>query len=77
MMNRYKKVEGPTSLVRDARTGAIINTNSSEIARARKRKEAKKQEAERLDTLSKEVSSLQSEISEIKDLLVRLVENKE
>lgn len=76
-MNRYKKVEGHTSLVRDARTGAIINTNSSEIARARKRKEAKKQEAERLDTLSKEVSSLQSEISEIKDLLVRLVENKE
>ena len=76
-MDRYKKVEGHTSLVRDTRTGAIINTNRSEIARARKRKEAKKQEAERLDTLSKEVSSLQSEISEIKDLLVRLVENKE
>ena len=76
-MNRYQKVEGHTSLVRDTRTGAIINTNRSEIARARKRKEAKKQEAERLDTLSKEVSSLQSEISEIKDLLVRLVENKE
>jgi hypothetical protein len=54
-----------------------LNTNRSEIARARKRKEAKKQEAERLNTLSKEVSSLQSEISEIKDLLVRLVENKE
>lgn len=76
-MSRYQKVEGHTSLVRDARTGAIINTNRSEIARARKRKEAKKQEAERLDTLSKEVSSLQSEIGEIKDLLVRLVENKE
>jgi hypothetical protein len=76
-MSRYQKVEGHTSLVRDTRTGAIINTNRSEIARARKRKEAKKQEAERLDTLSKEVSSLQSEISEIKDLLVRLVENKE
>lgn len=76
-MSRYQKVEGHTSLVRDTRTGAIINTNRSEIARARKRKEAKKQEAERLDTLSKEVSSLQSEISEIKNLLVRLVENKE
>ena len=76
-MSRYQKVEGHTSLVRDTRTGAIINSNRSEIARARKRKEAKKQEAERLDTLSKEVSSLQSEISEIKDLLVRLVENKE
>lgn len=76
-MSRYQKVEGHTSLVRDTRTGAIINTNRSEIARSRKRKEAKKQEAERLDTLSKEVSSLQSEISEIKDLLVRLVENKE
>ena len=76
-MSRYQKVDGHTSLARDTRTGAIINTNRSEIARARKRKEAKKLEAERLDTLSKEVSSLQSEISEIKDLLVRLVENKE
>lgn len=76
-MEKYQKVEGHNSLIRDKQTGAILNTNRSEIARARKRKEAKKQEAERLNTLSKEVSSLQSEISEIKDLLVRLVENKE
>lgn len=77
MMSRYQKVEGHTSLVRDTRTGAILNTNRSEIARARKRKEAKRLEAERLNTLSKEVSLLKNEISEIKDLLVRLVENKE
>lgn len=77
MMSRYQKVEGHTSLVRDTRTGAILNTNRSEIARVRKRKEAKRLEAERLNTLSKEVSLLKNEISEIKDLLVRLVENKE
>jgi hypothetical protein len=76
-MDKYQKVEGHSSLIRDKQTGAILNTNRSEIARARKRKEAKKRETEKLNSLSNEVTTLKSEISEIKELLFRLVENKE
>lgn len=76
-MDKYQKVEGHSSLIRDNQTGAILNTNRSEIARARKRKEAKKRETEKLNSLSNEVTTLKSEISEIKELLFRLVENKE
>ena len=76
-MNRYKKVEGHTNLVRDTRTGAILNTNKSEIARARKINEARRLEAERMNSLTEEVTSLKSEMSEIKKLLARLVENNE
>jgi len=76
-MDKYQKVEGHSSLIRDNQTGAILNTNRSEIARARKRKEAKKRETEKLNSLSNEVITLKSEISEIKELLFRLVENKE
>mgnify|MGYP005737967331 FL=1 len=33
---KHVKVKGHTNLVRDKRTGAILNTNRNEIARARK-----------------------------------------
>ena len=38
------RVKGHTNLVRDKRTGAILNTNRNEIARARKIKDIKNKE---------------------------------
>ena len=36
-MNNHLKVEGHNNLVRDRRTGVILNTNKTEIENARKR----------------------------------------
>ena len=73
---KHVQVQGHTNLVRDKRTGAILNTNRNEIARARKIKNIKKRETEVIKNLSQDVDILKEDMKEIKELLFRLVEDK-
>ena len=68
--------EGHTNLFRDKRTGAILNTNRNEIARARKIKDIKNKETEVIQNLSQDVDVLKKDMKEIKELLISLVEDK-
>ena len=61
------KVEGQSGLVRDTRSGAILNINTNEVEQARERKRLRKQK-------EKEFEDLKNEVSEIKDLLHKLIE---
>ena len=65
--NRYIKVENQPHLVRDKISGAILNTDVSEIKRAKeiKRKNLLKEQ---------EISEMKSDISELKKLVKLLVE---
>ena len=58
-------VEGNLNLSRDPKTGAILNTDRSEYEKYVAQREAKELDKERLN-------KLESEISEIKQLLVKL-----
>ena len=58
-------VEGNLNLSRDPKTGAIVNTDRSEYEKYVAQREAKELDKERLN-------KLESEISEIKQLLVKL-----
>lgn len=69
MRENFIKVEGHTDLVRDKETGAILNINSSEAEKARERKRIRK-------TKDKEFEDLKNEVSEIKELLLQLVEKQ-
>tara|TARA_B100001248_G_C27097830_1_gene325624 strand:+ start:353 stop:580 length:228 start_codon:yes stop_codon:yes gene_type:complete len=73
---KHVQVQGHTNLVRDKRTGAILNTNRNEIARARKIKNIKNRETEVIKNLSQDVDTLKEDMKEIKELLFRLVEDK-
>ena len=73
---KHLQVQGHTNLVRDKRTGAILNTNRNEIARARKIKNIKNKETEVINNLSQDVDVLKKDMKEIKELLFRLVEDK-
>jgi hypothetical protein len=66
-MSEYIKVEGEENLVRDRSSNAIININTNEIARSR---------AARLSRIKKdqELQELKSEVTEIKSLLLQLLE---
>jgi len=68
-MNKYVKVENNSSLVRDKASGAIVNINSEEISRAKKRKYKASQER-------KEIESLRDEVKEMKHLLMKVLEEK-
>ena len=64
---RYIQVEGNSGLVRDRTTGAILNANSTEIQKARLKKNKEKQQEQ-------EIQELKKDVSEIKVLLTKLIE---
>jgi len=69
-MNRYIRVNNHPSLVKDIRTGAVLNINSEEIQRAKKKKQQFIQD-------KKELESLRNEVKEMKQLLMKVLEEKD
>ena len=62
------KVEGHPGLIRDKKSGAILNINKPNINAAKLAKKNRANERERLD-------HMENEIGEIKELLLRLIES--
>ena len=74
MSEDYLKVEGHEHLVRDMNSKAIINTSrSAYISRITRSRNVQKQKDELRDA-TREINILKSEMHEIKNLLVKLVE---
>ena len=73
-MEKYQRVDGHPNLVRDKRTGAILNTNKTEIERVRRLNNAKRQSEEHINNLTNQVAELKSDMDFMKDLLLKLVE---
>jgi len=69
MFNEYKKVEGEPGYIRHEQTGVVLNINSSEANSARERKKLRRQKEQELE-------ELKNEVSEIKELLLKLVEKQ-
>jgi len=71
-MSRHLKVEGHNNLVRDTRTGAILNTNKSEIESARNQRRISEERQEHINSLTEEVRGLKDDMRQIKELLMSL-----
>ena len=69
---QYINVEGSGGLVRDKETGAILNTNKSEIERARERKIISKKKEEEVDNMKSDIKNLKEDIGEMKSLLTKI-----
>ena len=59
-------------MVRDSRTGAILNTNTTEIERARKLKQISEERQEHINSLTEEVKGLKEDMNQIKQLLLNI-----
>lgn len=70
------KVEGHNDLVRDERSNAIVNTNKSAYLIAKKRAEEAQRQRDEIRETTRELNSLKSEMHEIKNMLLKLVEDK-
>lgn len=68
----FKRVEGHSNLVRDSRTGAILNNNTTEIERARKLKQVSEERQEHINSLTEEVKGLKEDMNQIKQLLLNI-----
>jgi len=74
IMSKYLKVDGHQDLVRDVSTGALLNINKVEIERAKELKKQKLLEKENQQSINNRIESLESDVSEIKSLLLNLIE---
>lgn len=74
MKNQYYKVEGHSGLVKNPQTGTILNTNTTEIAGAKKRKLSRIQKEQEKEQLSKDVADLKNQMSEVMSLIKQMVE---
>ena len=68
-MSRHVKVEGQPDLVRDRNSGAILNINSNAMTAARERKKL-------FNDRQKEIDEIKKDVSDIKNILMQLVEDK-
>ena len=73
MENYHLKVEHSNNLVRDTRSNAIINTDKNAYENYKRLKKTKSLDKMRIDQIESDLSSLQNDIAEIKDLLKSLL----
>lgn len=69
----YLKVEG-TKLVRDTRSGAIINQDKNGLDEYLNKRRALESQKEEINNVKSEVKVLREDITEIKSLLLKLLE---
>ena len=69
----YKKVKDNEHLVRDVSSNFIVNTNKSEYDDYLNRRKLKQNEKNKVENLERDLSTLRSELDEIKNLLRSLV----
>jgi predicted transcriptional regulator len=69
----YLKVEG-TKLVRDTRSGAIINQDKNGLDEYLNKRRALESQKNEINNIKSEVKELREDITEIKSLLLKLLE---
>lgn len=67
------KVEGHENLVKDTKTGAVINNNNSEFQMYIKNFKRRQNRQDQLRDAVKEINSLKSELHEIKNMLTKVI----
>ena len=75
-MGEYLQVDGHRDLVRDTRTGAILNNNKNAYLSYRKRVQEAQKQRDEIRTATREINTLKCEMHEIKDMLKTLLDRK-
>ncbi len=73
-MTEFKQIEGEQDLVKDMHSKTVINTNKNAYLAAVQRKKVLLAQKDELRDATREINILKSEMHEIKNLLVKLVE---
>ena len=66
-------VDGNKDLVRDLKTGAILNINKEAFAGAKRARLLREKAKEQLETNTNDINSIKSELTEIKIMLRTLI----
>ena len=69
----YYKVKDHNDLVRDPKSGSIINVNSMDYQKYISNREVRTEDSQKVENVEQDLANLKSEIGEIKSLLKELV----
>lgn len=72
-MHNFIKVDGEKSLVRDSITGAILDVDKDSYNQYKLMKHNRKNQIMKIDNIENRINNLESDISEIKNLLQELI----
>lgn len=72
-MKDLVKIENSNGLARDMATRAVINTNVGEYKKYLARREAEQSARDQLDLNTQRINKLESDISDIKQMLISLI----
>jgi len=72
-MSEYLQVEGKGDLVRDTKSGAIINRNRGAYELAKRRAAEAQKQRDEIRSTTREINTLKCEMHEIKDMLKTLL----
>jgi hypothetical protein len=72
-MSDYIKVDGKDGLVRDMSTRAIINTNKSDYQNYLNRVAGIKENQRQIEEHSQDINNIKTELSDIKQMLLMLI----
>ena len=73
-MSNFTRVEGHQDLVRDNKSGAIINRNRSAYEIAKRRAADAQKQRDEIRSATREINTLKCEMHEIKDMLKILLD---
>jgi hypothetical protein len=72
-MSNFVKIEGKDSLVRDMATGAIINTSRTDYENYLNKRKTYQKINEEVKKNTDDIQNIKSDISEIKNILIALL----
>ena len=67
------KIENYENLVKDTKSGAVVNTSKSVFQLYMKRRQDRNKNGDKLRNACKEINNLKSELREIKNLLTKVL----
>ena len=73
-MSNFTRVEGHQDLIRDNKSGAIINRNRSAYEMAKRRAADAQRQRDEIRGATREINTLKCEMHEIKDMLKTLLD---
>jgi hypothetical protein len=75
-LNKFAKVEGHNSLVRDLSSHAIVSTNDAEFKAYQTRREIEKKRVQDAEKTVQEIENIKNDMLEIKQMLSQLISTK-
>jgi predicted RNase H-like nuclease (RuvC/YqgF family) len=76
-MEGFVNIQNKEGLVRDLSTGAVINTNRTDYENYLQRKNAVKQLNNQIKQNSDKIEKIESDVTEIKEMLAMLIKGKQ